>query len=82
MSEHKVATVRLDPSACAESSLQSHDVLIANRGEFMKQLRSYVAPVLGLIQDGTFEELKTLSGNEFEKYKKFGELKATEIEQN
>ncbi len=80
LSEYKVDTVRLDPSECSESSLQSHDVLIANRGEFLRQPRSYVAPLLGLIEDGTFEELKTLSGHEFEKFEKFCELEAAEIE--
>ena len=36
--------------------------------------------MLGLIEAGTFEELKTLSGHELEKIKKFCEPEATEIE--
>jgi peptidoglycan hydrolase-like protein with peptidoglycan-binding domain len=78
--EYKVDTVRLDPSPCAETKLQAEDVLIANRGELLKQPVSYLAPLLGLVENGTFEVLKTLSSEEFEKFDKFCELKATEIE--
>ena len=80
LSEYKVDTVRLDASPCAETKLQSQDVLIANRGELLKQPPSYLAPLMGLVENGTFEVLKTLSSEEFEEFDKFCDLKATEIE--
>ena len=72
--DYKVDTVRLSPSPCAGTTLQSQDVLIAMRGELLKQPPSCLAPLLGLVEDGTFEELKTLTSDEFEKFKKFCEL--------
>jgi hypothetical protein len=70
----------LDPSPCPEANLQSKDVLIALRGELLKQPPSYLAPLLGLVEDGTFQELKTLTREEFEKPAKTREVQATEIE--
>ena len=70
LSEYKVDTVRLDPSPCSETELQSQDVLIANRGELLRQPASYLAPLFGLVEDGTFQELKTLTSEEFEKFSK------------
>ena len=61
---YKVDTVRLDPSPCPETKLQSQDVLIAMRGELLKQPPSYLAPLFGLVEDGTFQELKTLTSEE------------------
>ena len=40
-------------------------MLIANRGELLKQPASYLAPLLGLVENGTFEVLKTLSSEDF-----------------
>jgi hypothetical protein len=70
----------LEPSACSETDLQSHDVLIAMRGELLKQQPSYLAPLLGLVEDSTFEHLKTLTTEEFEKSKGARQVQATEIE--
>ena len=63
LSGYKVDTVRLDPSPCPETNLQGQDVLIAIRGELLKQPASYLAPLLGLIEDDTFKELKTLTSD-------------------
>src|SRR3546814_4091733 len=52
-----VDTVRLDPSPCPEIKLQSQDVLIANRGELLKQPQSgYSAALFGLVENGVFEK--------------------------
>ncbi|MGA8690885.1 MAG: hypothetical protein WB662_13520 [Methyloceanibacter sp.] len=80
LSGYKVDTVRLDPSPCPETNLQGQDVLIAIRGELLKQPASYLAPLLGLIEDDTFKELKTLTSEEFDKSTKSSEILATEIE--
>ena len=80
LSAYRVDTVRLDPSPCPETKLESQDVLIALRGEFLKQPPSYSAPLLGLVEDGTFQELKTLTSEEFEKSTKARELEATLLE--
>ena len=77
---YPVATVRFDPSPCPETDLQSQDVLLALRGELLKQPSSYLLPLLGLVELGTFQELKTLTNEEFEKSTKAWEVKATEIE--
>ena len=72
---YKVDTVRFDPSPCPETKLQSQDVLIALRGELLKQPPSYLAPLLGLVEAGTFQKLKTLTNEEFEKSAKASEVK-------
>ena len=76
----KVSTVRLDSSPCPETMLQSFDVLIALRGDLLKQPPSYLAPLLGLIEDGTLQELKTLTGGEFANLKGAQEVEAKGIE--
>ena len=80
LKKYKVDKVRLDPSACSETKLQSFDVLIANRGEFLKQPQSYVVPLLGLIENDAFKELKTLTSEEFTKAAKAQDVIGTEIE--
>ena len=80
LSEYEVETVRLDPNPCKETQLQSQDVLVANRGELLKQPTSYLAPLFGQVEDGTFQELKTLSDGEFEKVANASKDKAIEIE--
>jgi hypothetical protein len=80
LSEYKVDAGRLDPSPCPETKLQSQDMLIANRGELLKQPKSYSAALFGLVEDGTFEKLKTLTSEEFEKSANAREVEATEIE--
>ena len=80
LKKYKVDKVRLDPSACPETNLQSFDVLIANRGEFLKQPQSYVVPLLGLIENDAFKELKTLTSEEFTKSEKARGVESTEIE--
>jgi hypothetical protein len=78
--DYDVQTVRLAASACAETNLQSEDVLIAQRGELLRRPASYLAPLLGLVENGTFEQLKTLKSEDFERFKKFCTAKETEIE--
>ena len=80
LSGYKVDTVRLDLSPCPETNLQSQDVLIASRGELLKQSASYLAPLLGLVENDTFQELGTLTSEEFEKIAKALDVKAIEIE--
>ena len=62
---YRVETVQLESDPCSESNLQSYDVLIALRGEWLKQPASYLAPVLGQIEDHRFEELKTITAAAF-----------------
>lgn len=80
LSEYNVDTVRLHESQCPETELRSQDVLIANRGELLRQPASYLAPLWGLIEDDTFQELMTLTSEEFEKSAKPWADKVTEIE--
>jgi hypothetical protein len=75
-----VEHVDLDPGQCSEINLTSHDVLIANRGEFLKQTGRYMAPLLGLIEEGTFQQLKTLPDSEIAELSRRWAAKAEEIE--
>jgi len=65
---------------CSKINLVSYDVLIAHRDEFLKEPPEYVAPILGLIEDGTFQELKTLTQNAVLELSNRWAAKAEEIE--
>jgi hypothetical protein len=66
LSSEKVETVELEVKPCPEHALQNYDVLIANRGDWLKQPPSYLAPLLGQVEDGRFQELRTLTGAAFQ----------------
>ena len=70
LATYKVEKVQFDSAPCPESDLQSYDVLIALRGDWVKQPPSYLAPLLGQIEDRRFQELKTLTRAAFEDRKK------------
>jgi hypothetical protein len=80
LASYKVETVLLDSAPCPETNLRNYDVLIALRGELLKQPQSYLAPLLGLIEDDTFQELKTLTSAEFENFKNKWKAEATNTE--
>ena len=61
LTPYGVESVQFDSRPCPESDLQNYDVLFALRGEWLKQPPSYMAPLLGQIEDGKFQELKTLT---------------------
>jgi len=70
LTAYSVENVQFDSRPCPESDLQNYDVLIALRGEWLKQPPSYMAPLLGQIEDRKFQELKTLTKAAFEDRKK------------
>ena len=80
LAAYNVATVQFDSSPCPESDLQSYDVLIALRGEWLKQSPSYLAPLLGQIEDHRFQELKTLTSAAFDNRKKNEKDEAARLE--
>jgi Bacterial SH3 domain/Putative peptidoglycan binding domain len=72
---YKVDTVGFDPSLCPETKLESQDVLIALRGELLKQPPAYLVPLLGLVEADTFQKLRILTNEEFEKSAKASDVK-------
>ena len=80
LTAYSVEKVQFDSSPCPESDLQSYDVLIALRGEWLKQPPSYMLPVLGQIEDRRFQELKTVTGAVIEDRKKKDAAEFTRIE--
>ena len=80
LASYKVETVHLNSAACPETNLKSYDVLMALRGELLKQPPSYLAPLFGLVEDGTFQELETLTSSAVISLRKKWEVEATKIE--
>jgi hypothetical protein len=80
LAAYQVEKVQFDSGPCPESDLQSYDVLIALRGDWLKQPPSYLAPLLGQIEDGRFQELKTLTSAVFENRKKNDKNEAARLE--
>jgi hypothetical protein len=80
LASFNVETVHLDSGPCPETRLKNYDVLIALRGELLKQPSSYLDPLLGLVEDGTFQKLETLRSDEFQAVKDRWKIAATDIE--
>lgn len=80
LAAYQVEHVQFSSDPCPETSLPKYDVLVALRGELLKQSPSYLAPLLGLIEDGKFQELKTLTGAAFQNIKKKNESESTRLE--
>lgn len=80
LASFNVEAAHLDSGPCPETALKSYDVLIALRDELLKQPPSYLDPLLGLVEDGTFQKLKTLTADEFQGLKDKWNIAGTKIE--